>query len=103
MTCPVCKGQGVVRVRYQDESPDDYGVCLCGDGLRLRVTRNANTETAYPLWLLWAAQRQIDQDHICRVEELLSKDELKDIPKPPDISTESDAIAAAMQTQKPRL
>lgn len=38
MTCRLCGDKGVLRIRYHDATPDDYGVCLCPRGLRLRAS-----------------------------------------------------------------
>jgi hypothetical protein len=103
VNCPVCGDQGVLRVRYRDKSPDDFGVCLCAAGQALRVTKNARKDTDIPLWFLWAAQRGIPGARICRIEELLDRKELAAIPQGEAVDS-VNAIADAMRTApRPRL
>lgn len=102
MTCPICADKGVTRVGYHDGSPTDYGICLCGEGQRLRNDRNAGRATGYPLWMVWAAQNQIPHERIAMVEDLLEDDALATIPRDDDALSPS-TIADVMQTRKPRL
>jgi hypothetical protein len=103
MNCPVCGDRGVMRVRYQDGSLDDFGVCLCSAGMALRNDRNAVWKPlGYPLWHVWATREQVDLSRVLMVEQLLDEGELAQIPRgwlPQPVS-----IAEAMNVNKrPRL
>lgn len=103
MNCPVCGDKGVVRVRYRDDSTDDFGVCLCGIGQGLRHDRNALGKALnYFLWHIWAAREQVELSRMFMVEELLTDDELAAIPRAEMPAKTS--IAEAMNVNKrPRL
>ena len=100
MSCPICGDCGVVRVRYRDGSPDDFGICLCAAGARLRRLRRVAQET--PLWQAWAARERVNPDAMAMVEELLDEAELARIPQA-ERGPVPSSIASAMQTHKARL
>jgi hypothetical protein len=93
MTCPICVDRGIVRVRYRDGSPDDFGVCRCVMGLRYREERDGCA-----VWMLWAAREQVPHEQVFLVEELLEDDELARIPVPAQRRVVS--IADAMDRDK---
>lgn len=101
MSCPICGDRGVVRVRYRDGSPDDFGVCRCAAGERLRQLRRAAQVT--PLWQAWAARERVSPDAMVMAEDVLDEEELARIPRAESAPQASSSIAAAMQTQKARL
>lgn len=102
MNCPVCGDKGVVRVRYRDDSPDEFGVCLCAVGVVLRNDKNAGKRVGYPLWLPWAAREQVDLTRVLMVEQLLDDAELAQIPRAKE--PQAVSIAEAMNVNKrPRL
>lgn len=39
--CPLCHGQGVIRIRYHDSDDCDYGICQCAKGVYFRAHRDA--------------------------------------------------------------
>jgi hypothetical protein len=102
MSCPICAGKGVTRVNYHDGSPTDYGICLCEAGQILRSDRNAGRSTGYPLWMVWAAEREIPHERIAMVEDLLDEHELATIPRE-KTSASRRAIADVMISKRPRL
>lgn len=104
MTCSRCGDKGLFRVRYHDQSPDDYGVCLCPAGQSLRIV--TNTIGGRPGWAVWvvaAASRGIPLDRVSMAEELLEADELAVIPTAEPASPQQHSIADAMRTRRPRL
>jgi hypothetical protein len=103
VTCPVCGDKGLVRIRYEDGSPDDFGVCRCAVGQTMRNTRNGGRETGYSLWEVWAAREQVDPKQICLVEDLLEPHELARIPAPTAPAVATSGIRDAMQTRRPKL
>lgn len=94
MTCPLCGDRGVIRVRYHDGSPDDFGICRCARGLELRAPSHG-----YPLWWVWAARKRVAHERVFYVEELLEDDELTAIPAAGDDEKRASSIAAVMQLQ----
>lgn len=104
MSC--CNGKGVVRFRYHDGSPDEFGICLCQEGLELRDDHNAGRHTGYPLWNIWAAERQIPFERVGPIEEFLDDQELAAMfpdYQPGVPAASSNQIAEAMRTRSPRL
>jgi len=103
MTCPICAGLGMVRVRYHDGSPDDFGICQCEGGQALRAASNARPgRTGWPLWTAFAASRDIPLERVSMVEDLLEEDDLARIPVAPAVGSRG-SVAATMQTRRPRL
>lgn len=103
MNCQICGDRGVLRMRYRDGSPDDYGVCQCEPGQVLRNDRNADKATGYSLWMLWAAARGITYERVCLIEELLEDAELAKIPAAEGPSMVSRVADAVRTTKRPRL
>jgi hypothetical protein len=103
MTCPICHDKGIVRIRYENGAPDDFGVCRCQTGLTMRHARSAvGRPVAHALWEVWAAREQVDHARIAMVEDLLTDADLARIPALEPRSATSD-IAAVMRTRKPKL
>jgi hypothetical protein len=102
MNCEVCSDKGIVRVNWAD-APDDYAVCLCEEGLRLRVDRN-HGKTVSTLWMVWCAREQIDPSRMFLIEEVLTPDELteRELRKPPVSMNREAALLAAGKQGKPR-
>jgi hypothetical protein len=101
MTCEVCGDKGLVRLNWAD-APDDYAVCLCEEGLRLRVDRN-NGKSVAPLWLVWCGREQIDPSRMFLIEEVLTPDELteRELRKPAvSMNREAALLAAGKQKAK---
>lgn len=103
MNCGVCLDKGIVRLNWAD-APDDYAVCLCEMGLRLRVNRNNDAQTV-PLWMVWCAREQVDPSRVFLVEDVLTPDELRErgLSSAPvaEIGREA-ALLAAGRTRKGR-
>jgi hypothetical protein len=107
--CQQCGDKGVIRIRYEDGSPDDFAICVCHTGRWMRSTTNGvGRHSDVPNWQLWAAVNHVDPEHIGLAEEFLEPEEMAI--RFPDLSTERqptssvDAIADAMRTQpRPRL
>lgn len=102
MSC--CQGSGVIRIRYQDGSPDEFGVCLCPIGLDMRSESNGGKRTGYALWQVWAYRQQVDPAHVGMIEEFLDELELRAMfPnwQPEAVAApETNQIAEAMRTRK---
>jgi hypothetical protein len=94
-----CKGLGIVRIRYRDGSPDDFGVCICAAGQSMRDDTNSGKHTGYARWQIWAAREKVLPERVFMLEELVDADELPVV----EIPKQVDAIAAAGRTRKPRL
>jgi hypothetical protein len=69
--CGLCGDKGIVRVRYESGEPDDFAVCRCAVGIRMRTTQNAGRETGYALWEVWASREQVDPERIFLIEDVL--------------------------------
>lgn len=108
MSCPSCGDKGVIRVRYHDGSPDDYAICLCAVGLRMRDDTNGWKKTGYALWQVWAAREQIDPSRVWLLEELSTAQEIADLgfgmhgQSTPVVGREA-ALLAAGKTQRAKL
>lgn len=76
MSCSSCADLGVIRVRYHDGNADDYAVCLCATGFRMRDDTNAGRRTGYALWQVWAYLQQIDPSRVCFLEDISTPEEL---------------------------
>lgn len=101
MTCQACADRGIIRLRYRDESPDEFAVCACDAGQRLRTDRNTS-HTVLPLWRIWCAREGITEERVVMVEDVLDDEQLAAISTArPTIDRSS--IADAMQTRRPRL
>lgn len=92
MNCGVCGDRGLVKLNWADAEPD-FGVCLCLEGLRMRVDRN-NGNAVAPLWMLWCAREQVDPSRIFLLEEVLTPAELADkgLAKQAEIETREAAL-----------
>lgn len=105
MSC--CNGSGVIRLRYHDGSPDEFGICLCATGQDMRSDLNGGKRTGFPLWQVWAYQQQIDPARIGMVEEFLDELELRamfpDWQPDPAAAPAAAQIADAMRTIKGKL
>lgn len=75
MTCTACGDRGIFRVSYHDGSPDDYAICLCAAGERMRIAKN-NGRSVTPQWAVWAHQAGIDPARVAPMEDLLTDEEL---------------------------
>jgi hypothetical protein len=108
MNCPVCGDKGMIRVKYRDGAADDFAICLCAVGVRMRTDTNTWKATGYTLWMVWAAKEQVDTDRIYYAEDILEPDVVARIPRTSAATSSSPAdnlaaIAAAMQMRRPRL
>src|SRR5687767_3596362 len=74
MTCPTCDDRGMVRVNWKD-ADEDYAVCLCAVGERLRRTTN-HGKPCLPGWRVWAAQQGVDPTRVVMIEDVLTSEEL---------------------------
>ena len=94
MNCGVCGDKGLVKLNWSDADPD-FGVCLCEEGLRLRVDRN-NGKTVAPMWMVWCAREQIAPSRMFLLEEVLTPSELteKGLSRPlgPSVVTREAAL-----------
>lgn len=102
MSCPLCDGKGVVRVKYESGEPDDFGVCVCGIGRQMLETRNAGRDTSFALWQVWAAKEQIDPETIFDLTDLLPPELLRQhssVPRP-EGSRESALLNASRKRPK---
>lgn len=72
--CALCGDRGLVRVNWADVA-EDYAVCLCETGLRLRVNRNRGEEVT-PLWKVWAFREGVELARIVLLEDILTPAEL---------------------------
>lgn len=76
MICTTCGDKGLVRLPWTENPEEDqFALCLCAAGMVWRNDQNAG-RTTYPLWMIWAAQNQVQHDRIVRVEDVLTPDEL---------------------------
>jgi hypothetical protein len=107
MNCAACEDRGVIRFRYHDGSPDEFGVCLCRAASGLRSNANAGKRTGIYGWHVWAAREQIDPARVFLVEELLDDDEMvrtfPDLLDEETVTTSAEDIAAAMRTHRTKL
>lgn len=108
MSCQACGDKGIIRLRYHDGSPDEFGVCVCQAARWYRSDMNAGAHTGIFGWQVWAYREQVDPSRVFLIEELLDDDEMaRTFPDwQPDapIATSADDIAAAMRTRPgPRL
>jgi hypothetical protein len=108
--CLQCNDKGVIRLRYEDGSPDDFAICLCEAARWFRSSQNGRgRHNDIPCWELWAAANGIDREHVALVEEFLEPDEIAArfpwlVDTEPEPTSSVSAITDAMRTQpRPRL
>jgi hypothetical protein len=107
MNCQACEDRGLIRFRYHDGSPDEFGVCLCRAAAGLRSNASGDKRTGVYGWHVWAAREQIDPALVFLIEELLDADEtarmFPDFLGEEAVSTSDEDIAAAMRTHRTKL
>jgi hypothetical protein len=103
MDCVICRDKGLVRLNWAG-APEDFAVCLCEIGLRLRVDRNHTATSVAPLWRVWAAREHVDPDRIFMLEDVLTPVELNDLGFNKTAVVDSmAAIIAAAQARSDRI
>lgn len=93
MACPVCADKGLVRISYRSGEPDEFALCLCAAGAAWRNDRNAGRQT-FPLWHLWAAREEVEQERVGPIEEFYESDELARMF--PHLSAPAAAVASSL-------
>jgi hypothetical protein len=73
MNCATCSDVGIVCLNFQEG--DEYGLCLCPAGERMRRVVNEGHRTT-PLWQVWCAREQVDQARVHPIEDVLTPEEL---------------------------
>jgi hypothetical protein len=96
--------RGIVRLNWAD-APDDFAVCLCEMGLRLRVDRNHTAASVAPLWRVWCAREQVDPSRMFLIEEVLTPSELRErgVREEPTVMDREAALLAAGKARKGRV
>ena len=100
--CGTCADKGIVRLNWED-APDDFAVCLCEAGLRLRTNRN-DGHKVIPLWQVWCARERVDPERVFMVEDVLTPDELREreLSKPVSRLDRAAALLAAGKVKDKR-
>jgi hypothetical protein len=93
MDCDICAGKGLVTLNWAD-APPEYAVCLCQQGLAMRVTRDGS----FALWEVWAAREGVDPSRVWRLEDVLTPEELRErgVGQP----VEHDAVSAIAEAAR---
>lgn len=106
MNCQSCADLGMIRVPWAD-APANFAICLCLAGLEMRQTRNANKETGFALWQVWAAREQVDPSRVFLLEEILTPAELAErgfaLPAQPTALAREAALLAAGKSKRVKL
>jgi hypothetical protein len=98
MSCATCRDVGIVKLNFLEG--DEYGICLCPMGERMRGAVN-NGHAAAPLWQVWCAREQVDPALVHPIEDVLTVQELADRGFTElTAASATDAIAAAARNRK---
>ncbi len=75
MNCSTCGDVGIVRLNFQEG--DEYGICLCPMGERMRARHTWRGRQAdIPVWRVWCAREQVDPALVRPIEDVLGGEEL---------------------------
>lgn len=76
MNCQACADKGIIRLKYHNGTPDEFGICVCSAGRWYRSDVNAGKHTGFFGWQVWAYREQVDPTRVFLVEELLDAAEM---------------------------
>jgi hypothetical protein len=98
MSCRTCIDIGIVTLNFQEG--DEYGICLCPMGERMRSAVN-NGHQAAPLWRVWCAREQVDPSLVHPIEDVLTPAELTERGFT-ELTAPADALGAIAAAAKSR-